>query len=32
MEKPIVAQKSSIAVDVKKGQTYYWCSCGRRLR
>ncbi|WP_298842902.1 CDGSH iron-sulfur domain-containing protein [Clostridium sp.] len=29
MEKPVVAKKSPIAVDVKKGQTYYWCSCGR---
>jgi CDGSH iron-sulfur domain-containing protein 3 len=29
MEKPVVAQKSPIAVDVKEGKTYYWCACGR---
>jgi len=29
MEKPVIAQKSPIAVDVKKGQTYYWCACGK---
>ncbi len=29
MEKPVIAQKSPIAVDVKEGQTYYWCSCGK---
>ena len=29
MEKPVIAQKSPIAVDVVKGQTYYWCACGR---
>jgi CDGSH-type Zn-finger protein len=29
MEKPVIAGKSPIAADVKKGETYYWCSCGR---
>jgi CDGSH iron-sulfur domain-containing protein 3 len=29
MEKPVIAQKAPIAVDVKKGETYYWCACGR---
>ncbi|MCB2358134.1 CDGSH iron-sulfur domain-containing protein [Clostridium estertheticum] len=29
MEKPVIAQKSPIAVEVKKGQTYYWCACGK---
>jgi len=29
MEKPVIAQKAPIAVDLKKGQTYYWCACGR---
>lgn len=29
MDKPVVSQKSPIAVDVKKGETYYWCACGR---
>ncbi|HEY8805632.1 MAG TPA: CDGSH iron-sulfur domain-containing protein, partial [Clostridium sp.] len=23
---------SPIAVDVKKGETYYWCSCGRSAK
>lgn len=29
MEKPEISQKSPIAVDVKKGEIYYWCSCGK---
>lgn len=29
MEKPVVAGKSPIPVDLKKGETYYWCSCGK---
>lgn len=29
MEEPIVAQKGPYAVEVKAGQTYYWCACGR---
>jgi CDGSH iron-sulfur domain-containing protein 3 len=29
MEKPVVPQKSPIPVELKKGETYYWCSCGR---
>ena len=29
MEKPVIAQKAPIAVDVKEGETYYWCACGR---
>lgn len=29
MEMPQIAGKDPIAVDVKKGETYYWCSCGR---
>jgi CDGSH-type Zn-finger protein len=28
MNEPIVAQKKPCAVEVKKGETYYWCSCG----
>lgn len=27
--KPVVAQKSPYAVDVVKGEVYYWCSCGK---
>ena len=29
MEKPVIAQKSPIPVEVKKGETYYWCACGK---
>lgn len=29
MEKPVVAQKAPIPVDLKAGQTYYWCACGK---
>lgn len=29
MEKPEISQKSPIPVEVKKGETYYWCSCGK---
>jgi len=29
MEKPVIAQKSPIAVEVKKDETYYWCACGK---
>jgi len=25
----IIAQKSPFPVDVEKGKTYFWCSCGR---
>lgn len=29
MDKPKIAEKSPVLVDVKEGETYYWCSCGR---
>ncbi len=29
MEEPKVAGKEPIAVDLKNGETYYWCTCGR---
>ena len=29
MEEPKIAQKAPYAVDVKEGQTYYWCACGK---
>ncbi len=29
MEKPIVAGIVPVHVDVKAGETYYWCTCGR---
>mmetsp|Transcript_28418 Transcript_28418/g.40107 ORF Transcript_28418/g.40107 Transcript_28418/m.40107 type:complete len:91 (-) Transcript_28418:116-388(-) len=25
---PVVAQKAPYKVEVKQGQTYYWCQCG----
>lgn len=29
MEKPEISQTSPIPVEVKKGETYYWCACGK---
>lgn len=29
MDKPIVASNTPSKVEVKKGETYYWCRCGR---
>lgn len=29
MEKPVTSQKAPIPLEVKQGQTYYWCACGR---
>ena len=29
MDKPVVAQKSPIEVEVEAGKSYYWCSCGK---
>lgn len=29
MEKPIIAGKEPIMLDLKRGETYSWCSCGR---
>jgi len=29
MNAPIATQKSPYAVDVKAGETYYWCACGK---
>lgn len=29
MDKPEVAAKAPIAVDVEKGKDYYWCACGK---
>ena len=28
MENPVVAQKNPYKVNVEKGKTYFWCSCG----
>ncbi|MBU3180181.1 CDGSH iron-sulfur domain-containing protein [Clostridium psychrophilum] len=29
MEIPKIAKKAPITIQVKKGETYYWCACGR---
>lgn len=29
MEKTIISQDAPYPVDVKAGETYYWCACGR---
>lgn len=29
IEKPVRAQKGPYVVEVKAGETYLWCSCGR---
>jgi CDGSH-type Zn-finger protein len=29
MDKPVIAQKAPYAVEVKAGETYYWCHCGK---
>jgi CDGSH iron-sulfur domain-containing protein 3 len=29
MISPTVAQKSPYPIEVKSGQIYYWCACGR---
>jgi len=28
-DKPIIAQKSPIPVEVESGKSYFWCTCGR---
>ena len=29
MDKPVISKKEPITVDVKAGETYHWCSCGK---
>jgi CDGSH-type Zn-finger protein len=29
MSEPVIAQKAPFPVDVKAGEAYFWCSCGR---
>ena len=29
MDKPNIAARAPIAIDVEAGKTYWWCSCGR---
>lgn len=28
-DKPVIAQKSPIPVDVEDGKSYFWCTCGK---
>ncbi len=32
MNEPVIYQKSPIAVDLKAGETYAWCACGRSAK
>ena len=29
MTEPVVAQKAPYGIDVKEGEEYWWCACGR---
>jgi CDGSH iron-sulfur domain-containing protein 3 len=29
MSEPIITQKAPYEVDVKEGESYWWCACGR---
>jgi CDGSH-type Zn-finger protein len=29
MSEPVIAQKEPYEADVKKGEEYWWCACGR---
>jgi len=29
MTEPVISKKGPFAIEVEKGKTYYWCSCGR---
>eukprot|EP00347_Sterkiella_histriomuscorum_P022709 403337454 len=29
VDKPVCAQKGPYPVEMKEGETYYWCSCGK---
>ncbi len=28
-DKPIIAQKSPIPIEVEEGKSYFWCTCGQ---
>lgn len=32
MNDPVVAQKSPYEIQLKAGQDYYWCTCGRSAK
>ena len=29
MDRPVIAQRIPIPVDVEAGKTYFWCACGK---
>jgi len=29
MNKPVIAQKSPIPIEVTEGTSYWWCACGK---
>jgi len=31
-EKPAIAGKEPIGVEVEEGKTYWWCTCGRSAK
>jgi CDGSH-type Zn-finger protein len=31
-EKPVVAGKAAMPIEVEGGKTYYWCSCGKSAK
>jgi CDGSH-type Zn-finger protein len=32
MTEPVIAQKAPYPVEVKAGQAYFWCSCGKSAK
>lgn len=32
MDKPNIAARAPIVIDVEAGKSYWWCSCGRSAR
>ena len=32
MTEPVIAQKAPYPVDVKAGETYFWCACGKSAK
>ena len=32
MTDPVIAQKAPYPVEVKEGQSYFWCACGRSAK
>lgn len=32
MTEPVIAQKAPYPVEVKAGETYFWCACGKSAK